>query len=270
MAREVLVNAAYPMAGAPVQVAMGTAPNTPNNAVATAYSILNQHQSLQIRQQRQWLEALTGFERNNRYMVRDVSGRDMFFIRENSTCIERNCCKGACKAWRMDVYLLGPDGSEAMMTPFMHLERQCTCTCMYLNRPEVVITELPSGRVLGSVREPFTFCNLRFTVHGLDESPVLETDIPCCRWGLCCPCPCDGLACNRVSFPIMDVSSGREAAEVMKQWMWGDCIQCLGEWDNFWINFGDVVNPDYKILLLALSIFIQIRLFDRRNQQNNN
>lgn len=272
MAREVLVNAASPVVGAPAQLAMGIASGPPTNAVATAYNILSQHQSLRISQLRQWVEALTGFERNNRYMVRDENGRDLFFIRENSSCIERNCCHGACKAWRMDVYLLGPDypaGGEGSMTPFMHLERQCTCTCMCLNRPEVVISEIPSGRILGSVREPFTFCNLRFVVHNPDESPVLETDTSCCQWGLCCACPCEGLACNQVSFPLTDVNSGTEIAEIVKQWMWGDCIQCLGEWDNYRIRFGDGSNSDYKVLLLAVSIFIQVRLFDRRNQQNN-
>jgi len=272
MAREVPLVAGQ---HAPPQVAMGvampSAAATGPEVVSAAYAILNQHERMQLRQQRQWIEALTGFERNNRYVLRDTQGNDIFFVRENSTCIERNFCKGACKAWRMDVYLLGPQGiqgGEASMTPFIHMERPCTLTCFCMNRPEVLISELGSGRLLGSIFEPFAWCNLQFEVRDPANQPVLITDIACCQWGLCCPCPCDGAPCNELAFPVTDIGSGQPVAEVLKKWMWGDCVQCMGEWDNYWIKFGSASNPDYKVLLVALSIFIQMRFFDRRNQKN--
>jgi hypothetical protein len=240
---------------------------------AAAYNILNQHDRLQMRQVRQWIEALTGFERNNRYVLRSASGQDLFFIKENSSCLERNCCKGTCKAWRMDVFLLGPQGlqgGEGSMTPFMHLEREFTCTCLHYNRPEVVLYELPSNRKIGSIVEPFTCCNLQFQIRDPNGTDILETNICPCKCGLVCPCPCDGLPCNDVEFPVLSLQDGTPVASLVKKWMWGDCCKCLGEWDNYWINFGAAANPDYKVMLLGLAIFIQMRLFDKRNEDGNN
>mmetsp|Transcript_62677 Transcript_62677/g.149521 ORF Transcript_62677/g.149521 Transcript_62677/m.149521 type:complete len:275 (+) Transcript_62677:89-913(+) len=271
-AREVMINAAAPppVVEAPVQVGMQVGGNIVTGPAMQAYAILNSQRRCQLRQQRQWIEALTGFERNNRYVMRDESGRDLFFVQEGSTCLERNCCKGECKAWRMDVYLLGPGGVDAglqSMTPFMHLERPCTLTCFCLNRPEVEVSELPSGRVLGYIEEPFTCCNLTFTVHDTNRNPLLKTDISLCNWGLCCPCPCEGLPCQTVEFPITDFENGQEVAKIRKHWMFGDICQCLGEWDNYWMEFGAVNNPDFKVLITGLALFVQMRFFDSRNQQ---
>jgi len=225
---------------------------------------------MQMRQQRQWIEALTGFERNNRYVLRGPDGQDLFFMKENSSCIERNCCSGECKAWRMDIFLLGPRGVEGgleSMTPFMHLERPCTMTCLCFDRPEVEISELPSGRVIGYITDPFAICNLNFVVHDQNRNPLLRSDTPLCRCGLCCPCPCSGIPCNEVQFPVTDISTGQDVAMVHKFWMFGDICPCLGEWDNYWAEFGAINSPDYKMLILALSVFIQMRFFDRRNQE---
>jgi len=41
----------------------------------------------------------------------------------------------------------------------------------------------------------------------------------------------------------------------------------LKDWDNNVIHFGETANPDYKMLLITMATFIQLRLFDRRNQQ---
>mmetsp|Transcript_40533 Transcript_40533/g.93175 ORF Transcript_40533/g.93175 Transcript_40533/m.93175 type:complete len:275 (+) Transcript_40533:57-881(+) len=271
-ARDVMINAAAPPPMAvPGQMAMMVGGETVTGPVAQAYSILAGLPKMQLRQQRQWIEALTGFERNNRYVMRGPDGQDLFFLKENSSCVERNCCSGDCKAWRMDLFLIGPrglEGGEDSMTPFMHLERPCTLTCFCLNRPEVEISELPSGRVVGYVSNPFSCCTLSFTLHDQNKNPLLQSNTPLCRWGLCCGCPCEGLPCHELELPVTDISTGQDVALVHKFWMWGDICQCLGEWDKYWAEFGEINNPDYKILVLALTIFIQMRFFDKRNQQN--
>ena len=64
------------------------------------------------------------------------------------------------------------------------------------------------------------------------------------------------------------VDHGHQVAMVEKRWMCGDICPCLTEWDNYWVHFGLAANAQYKLLLLALGVFIQMRFFDRRNQQN--
>lgn len=240
-----------------------------------AYDILNGHKKLQLRQQRQWLEAMTGFEKNNKYCLRDEAGNDIFFVKENSTCMERTCagCMGGlCKQWRMDIFLLGPQGVAGgldSMTPFIHLERPCHATFCCLNRPEVVVTDAQTQAKIGTIREPFTFCNLKFEILNATDTPFLNVEACCCQPGLCCPMPCDGVPCQLIDFPITDVQSGNTVAHIQKKWRWGDAFPCAKEWDDYWIEFGEA-NNDFKVLFLATSIFIQMRFFDKRNQNNSN
>lgn len=252
------------------------APATRSEATKQAYEILARHDKLQLRQLRQWIEAMTGFEKNNRYVLRDTNGSDIFFVKENSTCLERSCaglCGGLCKQWRMDIFLLGPDGVNGgldSMTKFIHLERPCHATICCMNRPEVVVTDAQTGLKIGTIREPWTCCNLKFEVLNASDQPTLNVEACACQPGLICPCPCNGVPCQLIDFPITDFNSKAQVAKIEKRWRWGDVVQCLGEWDDYWVDFNDAKNPDYKVLLLATSIFIQMRFFDKRNQQGNN
>jgi len=54
-------------------------PAVRSEATLKAYQFLEQHNTLQLRQLRQWIEAMTGFERNNKYCLRDKQGNDVFF-----------------------------------------------------------------------------------------------------------------------------------------------------------------------------------------------
>jgi len=249
------------------------APVARSEATNKAYDILGKHDRLQVRQMRQWLEAFTGFEKNNKYMIRGKDGEDVFFVKENSTCMERlcsGCGGGLCKQWRMDIYLMGPDGIKGgleSMTPFMHLERPCHPTFMCFNRPEVVVTDAQTGAKIGTVREPWTCCNMKFDVLNANDEPKLSVEACPCQPGLCCPLPCEGLPCQIIDFPITDFESKGQVALLEKKWRWGDCIQCAKEWDDYWIDFKDAKNPDFKVLLLATALFVQMRFFDKRNQQ---
>jgi len=262
---------------APGQQGMSPAvPGVRSPATAAAYAILGNHKKLQLRQLRQWMEAMTGFEKNNKYVLRDEQGKDVFFVSENSTCMERlcaGCFGGTCKAWRMDLYLLGEGGIEGgmgSMTPFIHLERPCHATFLCWNRPEVVVTDMESQAKIGTVREPFTCCNLSFQVLDGMDKPSMDVNASCCQPGLVCPAPCEQCApCHQIEFPITDHTSGASVGNITKTWMWGDFIQCLGEWDNYTIDFGDAQNPDFKVLLLSAAIFAQMRYFDKRNKNGN-
>jgi len=246
-------------------------PAVRSEATKSAYQTLEKHSRLQLRQQRQWMEAMTGFEKNNKYCLRDSEGKDVFFVKENSACVERmcaGCAGGLCKSWRMDIYLLGPSGIAGgleSMTPFIHLERPCHATLMCFNRPEVIVTDAQTKMKIGSVREPFTCCNLKFQVLNAEDTPVLNVEACACQPGLICPMPCDGVPCQLIDFPITDISTGSAVAKIEKKWRWGDVFPCAKEWDDFWIDFGDAANPDFKILFLVTSIFIQMRFFDKRN-----
>merc|ERR1719359_2190371 len=103
---------------------------------------------VQIRLQRRMLEALTGFEQNNKYIIKELKDKDgedaaeFFLAAEKSHWVERNLYPPDCGPWRMDVFSIGNGGVEnaAKGESLLHLERPSTCTCCCFNRPEVFIT----------------------------------------------------------------------------------------------------------------------------------
>jgi hypothetical protein len=230
---------------------------------------------VKVMQQRQLLQALSCFEQQNRYLVYDgptMEANPVFYVQEGSKCWERNCCPYPdCKPWRMTYHNIPPGAvpSDGAIDPvamqqhpaFLHIERPMSCTCCCINRPEAIITELPSGRVVGKLRDPFAFCNFTFQIQDPSGQERLKSSTYCCQLGFC-PCP----GCQ-VSFPINDSSDDHQVATITKTWMKGECCPlCFKDWDNNVINFGEAANPDYKMLLMTLATFIQMRYFDGRSQ----
>mmetsp|Transcript_15962 Transcript_15962/g.36552 ORF Transcript_15962/g.36552 Transcript_15962/m.36552 type:complete len:297 (+) Transcript_15962:51-941(+) len=234
---------------------------------------LEQHDRMQIQEMRQWLEAFTGYERNNRYVIRNDQGQNKFFVQEKSSCFERNFCHGDCKAWRMDVYHLGHgELSEEFQdkTPFIHLERPFTLTLCCYERPKVIVTDMNTGAQLGEIHEPFGLCRpFQLQVRSPTGQDVLHTEAQCFQPGLCLPLPCEGIPCNTVDFPVLDAQNGQQVAHIEKQWKWGDFCKCHKDWDKFDVDFPGM-NSENKGMLLATALSIQMRWFDKRNGDTSN
>jgi len=250
--------------GAPGQQLMQGAGPEMTNAVQKMQNMT----AVKVQQKRRLLEAVSCWEQQNRYMISDQNdqAKQLYFVQEGSKWWERMCLPSDCKPWRMDFHNLPQgglqDGTDGTSHPaFLHIERPCSLTCCCINRPEAIITEVPSGRVLGTLRDPFAFCNLTFQVFDSTGAETLKSSTCCCTKGLICKCP----GCI-VDFPINDARDGRDVATLRKTWMWGDhCPMCFKDWDNYAVHFGEASNPDYKLLLIALSTFVQMRYFDSRN-----
>merc|ERR1719330_1968091 len=124
--------------------------------------------SSRVQQRRRLLEAVSCFEQQNMYVVYAGEGTDqqLFWVQENSSCIQRNCLPPDCAPWTLSFHDLQqpvPDGQSGKHNPeFLRIERPCSFTCLCFNRPEATITEVPSGRVLGSLRDPWACCNFTY------------------------------------------------------------------------------------------------------------
>jgi len=232
---------------------------------------LNAVSGVAIQQKRQLAEALIGFvEQNNKYVVYNNAGEkgpdtEMFFVQEGSAWWERMCVPPDCKPWRMDFRDLPPGGLErGLGDKFLHIERPCTLTCCCLNRPELEVTELPSNRLIGKLRDPWHCWNVNFQLFDSVGQHQLSSSACCCQKGILCPWPCCGCT---VDFQVTEPDQSDEIAHIQKTWMMGDyCPLCFQDWDNFQVAFGKAASPDYKVLLMSLAIFIQLRYFDSRNQ----
>merc|ERR1719282_2332323 len=103
---------------------------------------LEQVTAVTMHEKRTMLEAVSGIEQQNTYVVTDLQGQELFVVQEHTDCLERNCfwfCPDF-KSWRMDFYNLPPEGFTnqfRFVDSFLHLERNFNCVCCCLCRPTV-------------------------------------------------------------------------------------------------------------------------------------
>jgi len=222
--------------------------------------------SVRIMQKRRLLQALTPFDQQSMYVVYDAEDKPLFWVQENTACLQRNCLPHDCAPWNLTYHIIDPqtyeDGKSGKDFPeFMEINRPCSLTCCCLNRPVADVTEKPSGRAIGQLRDPAACCRSTYQVFDADEEERMKTNIAWCQVGVCCPCPG-----NTIDFPVTDAKSEEPVGTLTKTWMPGDCCPiCFKDWDNFQAHFGEA-SADYKLLLMALTSFIHLRQFSTSKQ----
>lgn len=231
--------------------------------MSPALMALNNTRRIEVKEKARLLEVITedlgmGLEMANKYRVLDERGMDILYAVEKTDFCRRQFkkCFKDCLSWEVDVYHIF-NGQRA---PGFKIERACAFTCCCINRPFLSISDSRTGRQLGRVQDPFTCCSLTFHITDPTGSEVLTGNGGCCQWGLCCPLPCG--PCSEVNFPITDYKSGQAVGHIKKKVP--SCLKFLvaSDVDNYQIEFGHVQNPDYKALLMAMSIFIDFRYFN--------
>jgi hypothetical protein len=249
---------------APAQAAMMSGYNPATLA-------LQQCKKVQVQEKARTLEVLTALlgaeiEMANKYKVLDENDQELLFAIEQTGCCTRQCqqCCGDCAAWEVDIYYTQNGRNEKAF----RLERPWTLTCCCFNRPETTVTDYYSGQVVGKLRDPFACCDLTFSVLSPKGDNVLFAKGGCCQWGLCCPLPCG--PCSEVEFPISDARIGGSVGHIQKKVP--SCCKFLfaSDVDNYKIDFGGVENGNWKLLLIALSIFIDFRYFNDNKADNSN
>jgi len=180
-------------------------------------------------------------------------GEKIFFVAEETDFCHKQLkrCFPDCIKWDMDILYTLNDVNQKVM----HLERPSTCTCCCFNRPEVFIKDVEVGKDLGSINDPFACCDLTFTVFDPNKVPKYHAKGGCCQLALICPCfEC----CCPVKFSIED-DSGNQLGEIIKT---TTCMQaCLGEGDNYEIDYAKVKTASGRAMLMALTAFIDMRYF---------
>lgn len=208
------------------------------------------------------LEAITAMigaeiDQANKYNIFGDGGEhELFYAVETTDCWSRylkQCCPD-CASWNLNV-----DYTEngANYTAYK-IERPTTCTCLCFNRPKMTVTDVTSGKRIGGMSDPFACCDLTFTVSDENDNPAIKAKGGCCQWGLCCAIPCG--PCKEVNFSLEDANTGEEIGHLQKKIT--SCGKALADADNYTVEFGRVSHPQWKALLLALTIFIDFRYFN--------
>ena len=123
----------------------------------------------------------------------------------------------------------------------------------------MTLTENNSGRVVGSVHDPFTCCNPFYEVKGENGEVKYRVFGACCQKGFYC--------CSDVFFfiyPGGDSEMKEENAIGTITKKWTDCIkETYTNANNFVTVFPKDATADDKLLLIGLTLLIDYTLFEK-------
>lgn len=245
------------------------APGMPQHAGMDGFAILDQMATAEVKEKILWGEVLTQFvgvevDFANKYAVLDAQGQEVFFFAEQTDFCKRQMKRGCCAdcvGWDVDVLTT----YAGQKTKFMQMKRESTATCCCFNRPLTDISDY-NGVKIGSIRDPWACCDLTFQLNGPDGEEAMQVRGGCCQCGMICPLPCG--PCAEVHFTIVDSKTQDEVGHITKKVP--SCFKFLvdSEVDNYKIDFAKVTVPQWKAIVLALSVFIDFRYFSETQDPN--
>ncbi|MCJ8731981.1 hypothetical protein PDJAM_G00206130 [Pangasius djambal] len=205
---------------------------------------LTQTDLLLITQKVKLTEVLLGWEANNKYLVKNSLGQQVFFVAEENDCCNRNCC-GRLRSFVLHVQDNG--GQEVL-----RLTRPLRCSsCFYPCCLQELEVQSPPGTPIGYVVQTWHPFLPKYTVQNEMKQDVLKIVGPC--W----TCKC----CSNVHFEVLSLDEKESVGRISKQWT-GFLTEAFTDADNFGIKFPLDLDVKIKAVLLGACFLIDFMFFE--------
>lgn len=206
---------------------------------------------LLVQQKVELVEAITGFETNNKFNVKNTLGQKVFWAAENNDCCTRNCC-GPLRSFQMQVY-------DTYQNEVMHLRRPAACdSCIFPCCLQSIEVSAPPGRYIGSVQQKWSMCYPYFSIKDVNGDTILRIEGPFCTWSICA---------NDVEFKILTID-GVEIGKISKQWS-GLARELFTDADFFGISFPIDLDVNIKAITLGACFLIDAMFFEKSGNREN-
>ena len=248
-----------PVAGAQPQFGGMTYVFTPN-PLADLHNI----NSALIKQQPEYLEAITGCETPNRYHVFGLTQSGytyLFKCSERSGWFMRNCFPSSARSFDMEIKHIASLGQfdPSFSKNYATANRPFTCTFFCLNRPEMRVSLTDNGQCIGKIINPFTFFDPEFEVYNQNGQLRYFVSASCCQCGLLCANNFFGKM-SEVTFPIYNQRGGGQVGSIVKKS--AQLQELITDADSYNVNFPSDATPEEKLLLICLGLFIDYIYFE--------
>jgi len=191
-----------------------------------------------IKQKKEVLEAVTGFETSNNYKVLDSLGQEVFAAIEETDCCTR---QGYGPIRPFEMKMLDNGGQEVL-----HLVRPFRCpSCCFPCCLQELEVHSPPGTIIGSVEQQWSIFYPKFIIKDDRGNPVMKINGPFCA------CEC----CSDLDFIVTSATDGSEVGKISKQWSGLD-KEIFTDADNFGINFPMDLDVKVKATLLGAAFLI--------------
>lgn len=189
-----------------------------------------------VEQRREPWEWIAGLETRNKYLVADPSGAPLAFAAEQHKGVPAFLARQLLGHWRrFEIHVFDPGRRLALRV--VHPFR------FFLQRLEV-FDEM--GRQIGAVQQRFAVFTKSFDVQDPTGRALLQVRSPFLRF-----------------WTFVFRRRGAEVARVEKRWS-GLLAEAFTDRDNFRVTLEPAATEAERLLVLAASLFVDLRYFERK------
>ncbi|CXI08518.1 phospholipid scramblase, putative [Plasmodium berghei] len=200
------------------------------------------------------------FDFNNKYLILDAGNELLKFTAiENSEFFSRNCLPKMCIPINMKILSYGKE----LVKPDIMVEKDCSFTICCLNRPIIKMYDFSNNnnkKLIGTIRPPFSCCSFKFDLFDASNKKIIYMDDTCCQMSILCPCPFGPFKFS--NYYLRDAKTHERIAHLRKEVPFLKFVK--RDIDNYTLNFEDVQNPEWKMMLLAFSLFLDYIYYDAK------
>jgi hypothetical protein len=241
--------------------------NSPQNFVffMDPFTELSQCSGAIIRQQVEYLEAITGCETQNRYhvfLLTPMGLKYAFKCNERSDSCSRCCCPASNRP--LELIIRHIISSEQLNTDlakiFIHVNKPCVCGCCCFCRPHMDVRLADNNALIGKVREPCTCCDLDTEIYDSAGNYKYLITGDCCQAGLCC--------CQKLSSVKFNILQNNSYVGSMRKLSARNFGEFFTKADSYQIDFLAKATPEEKMLLIIAGLMIDYQNFEDDSNDN--
>lgn len=217
--------------------------------------------SLLIRQEPEFMEAMSGCEQPNIYHVfgNSPSGfRYLFKCMEKSNWCSRRCCPSTQRPLDVDIIHCNSMDQLGMgyTTPFATMDKPCKLACYCFCRPEVEIIINSNKQSAGKIKHIWTCCDPTFEVYNASGMLRFKVTGSCCQCALLCP----GFV-GKTSRGEFDILEGDQVVgKITKEP--ASFSEVVTDADSYVVNFPLSADAYDKLLLTGLTMMLDYQYFE--------
>ena len=221
--------------------------------------VLQNVETLHVKQVLEMIEVLTKFETANKYHVYTKSPTGalvkILTAAERSPCLQRQLCGGARK-FTIDIWDEKNEKILRLIRPFSCNSFCCgliPCNLLFpCMTSDLTIIEPMSNEILGTIRQNYK-CSPNFKIINEDEQHILNIFGPH-EYCMCC---------EDVDFPIKNNNASQNVVGLItKQWG-GICMEIGTDADNFQVKIPRDMDPKVKAVFLSAVFLLDFLYFER-------
>ena len=212
-----------------------------------------------IKQEIEYFEIITGFERNTSYNIFGETSEGykyLFKCKENTGCLARWLCPTATRKLDMNFFHNSSNDKPKNIVNFL---KPFKCPFFCLSRPEIFLELEESKEKIGRILQVFSCSENLYEIYDSKDQIKYIVKGKCCQCGLIFSNTILGKI-GEAFFIIIDPETKEEIGSISKQN--SVMSEAVNDGENFKINFPEKASANDKLLLMALGLMIDYQYFE--------